>query len=346
MRLLAGAISAAGLPAVLDGSPGLRRRPMNRIIFPLRAMGVRLEAVDGFAPLTFSTGDLPLSPPEQFLLNVPSAQVKTCLLLAGLSADRTVRILEPGPSRDHSERMLAAMGAAVRTGRTDGPGGELFYEVLMEPPAVLAPLQVKLPGDFSSAAFLIVAALITEGADILLQGVGLNPTRTGLLDALRAMGAKLAISAAGVEGDEPYGDIRIRHSRLRGTTVSGPLVVRMIDEFPAFAIAAAFAEGPTVVSEAGELRHKESDRIHSLCTQLHAIGIEAEELAGGFRIPGGAVPAGGVIHPGGDHRIAMALAVAGLGAAGPVSVGDSAIISESFPGFVAALQYLGAHIDP
>ena len=346
LRLLAGAIAATGLPAVLDGSPGLRRRPMNRIVLPLQAMGVRLASAGGCAPLTFDAGDLPLSPPDHFLLNVPSAQVKTCLLLAGLSADRPVRILEPGPSRDHSERMLGAQGAVIRTGPAESPDGAAVYEIVMEPPAALTPLRMKLPGDFSSAAFLIVAALITEGSDILLQGVGLNPTRTGLLDALATMGANLAVSPAGEEGGEPTGDIRVRHSRLTGTEVSGPLVVRMIDEFPALAVAAAFAQGPTLVSEAGELRNKESDRIRSLCTQLSAIGVTAEERPDGFRIPGAGLPTGGIVHPAGDHRIAMALAVAGLGAAGPVSVADAEIMDESFPSFVETLQLLGAQVDP
>jgi 3-phosphoshikimate 1-carboxyvinyltransferase len=159
------------------------------------------------------------------------------------------------------------------------------------------------------------------------------------------MGANLEISPAGDEGGEPIGNIRVRAGRLHGTTISGPLVVRMIDEFPAFAVAAAFAAGPSVVSEAGELRLKESDRIRALCTQLAAIGVPAEERPDGFRIPGGQVPRGGIIHPAGDHRIAMALAVAGLGAAGPVAVTDPEIITESFPGFAAALKALGANLD-
>jgi 3-phosphoshikimate 1-carboxyvinyltransferase len=345
LRLLAGAIAAAGLPAVLDGSAGLRGRPMNRIVLPLQSMGVRLASAGGCAPLTFAAGDLPLSPPEHFLLNVPSAQVKTCLLLAGLSADRPVRILEPGPSRDHSERMLRAQGAVIRTGPAKSPDGAPVYEIVMEPPAALSPLRIKLPGDFSSAAFLIVAALITEGSDILIQGVGLNPTRTGLLDALGTMGANLAVSPVREEGGEPTGDIRVRHSRLSGTEVSGTLVVRMIDEFPALAVAAAFAQGPTLVSEAGELRNKESDRIRSLCAQLSAIGVTAEERPDGFRIQGARLPTGGIVHPAGDHRIAMALAVAGLGAGGPVAVADPEIITESFPGFAAALEGLGANVD-
>ncbi|HUF37978.1 MAG TPA: 3-phosphoshikimate 1-carboxyvinyltransferase [Anaerolineales bacterium] len=346
LRLLAGAVAAAGLPAVLDGSAGLRARPMNRIVLPLMEMGARVAAVDGRPPLTFTGGRFPLTPPERFHLNVASAQVKTCLLLAGLSADRTIRIVEPGPSRDHSERMLKTMGAAIRSSRADEPNGNPLYLTEMEPPTALTPLRTALPGDFSSAAFLIAAALICKGSDILIEGVGINPTRTGMLDAMRAMGADITVSPSGEKGGEPFGDLRIRHSRLRGTTIDGPLVVRMIDEFPALAIVAAFAEGPTLISGAEELRHKESDRIRSLCSQLRAIGIPAEEKPDGFLVPGGSVPSGGVVRPFGDHRIAMAFAVAGLGAGGLVAIAEPEVMDESFPGFIQTLLDLGARIDP
>jgi 3-phosphoshikimate 1-carboxyvinyltransferase len=241
--------------------------------------------------------------------------------------------------------MLRAMGVQVDSRILPGFDGTVQFETVLQPAARLNPLRMSLPGDFSSAAFLVVAALICEGSDIVLEGVGLNPTRTGLLDALRAMGANLEISETGEAGGEPCGDIRVRHSRLSGTTISGPLVVRMIDEFPALAVAAVFADGPTVVSGAGELRYKESDRIRALCTQLRSIGVEAQERPDGFILPGGSRPSGGAVHPAGDHRIAMAFAVAGLGASGPVTVSEAEIIAESYPGFVETLQRLGAKVE-
>ena len=197
---------------------------------------------------------------------------------------------------------------------------------------------------FSSAAFLIVAALISPGSEIHLRGVGLNPTRTGLLDALRAMGADIQVSGEVLRSDEPVGDLAVRSSDLQGTMISGPLVVRMIDEFPAFAVAAAFARGRTVVCDAGELRHKESDRIAALCAQLRLLGADARETQDGFVIPGTGKLAGGEAHSCGDHRLAMALSVAGLAAESPVTVEGAEMTGESFPGFVETLQDLGANI--
>lgn len=355
LRLLAGVLAAANLDAILDGSPGLRRRPMDRIVEPLRAMGINVEATDGnFAPLTFRKSNKSAnqqtskptnhSPNHQILLPVASAQVKTCLLLAALAADHPITIIEPGPSRDHTERMLASMGVEIVNSQLSID--DCQYSTTLTPPtAPLSSLHLTIPGDISAAAFLIVAALITPGSEITIQGVGLNPTRTGLLDALTAMGADIRITNHASQSGEPVGDLTVRHSPLHGTEVSGSLVVRMIDEFPAFAVAAAYADGATVVREATELRHKESDRISVLCEQLRAVGVEIEEMPDGFTLPGNTIPRGGIINPHGDHRLAMSLAIAGLGAQGPIAIQNPNIIHESYPEFQETLEGLGAQID-
>ncbi len=345
MRLLAGGLSAAGVAAVLDGTPGLRRRPMERIVEPLRQMGVPIEASQGCAPLFLRPAQFPLNAID-FTLPVASAQVKSCLLLAALAATSESRLREPGPSRDHSERMLRKMGVCIESSAGETQAG-YFYETRLNPPqdSRLKPLQMTIPGDFSAAAFLIVAALITPGSEIHLEGVGLNPTRTGLLDALRAMGGDIQAANLRESGGEPLGDLTIRHSQMQGTQVGGPLVVRMIDEFPAFAIAAAYADGATSVREAEELRYKESDRISALCLELSQLGVEVEEFKDGFQIRGGKPVAGGEVDSRGDHRLAMALALAGLGAKAPVRVRNAEVVAESFPDFVGQLAALGACLD-
>jgi 3-phosphoshikimate 1-carboxyvinyltransferase len=339
IRLLAGAVAAAGIDVTLDGSAGLRRRPMNRIAEPLRQMGVKITtAANAGAPLHLH-GRLPDQPLRavDYSLPVASAQVKSCLLLAALGAEAPVTIREPGPSRDHTERMLRAMGVRVET-LPD-------HAVTLHPPTgPLQPLRLQLAGDISAAAFLIVAALITPGSEILIRDVGLNPTRTGILDALRAMGADIRTGNLREWSGEPVGDLTVCHSPLRATTVSGDLVVRMIDEFPVFAVAAARADGTTEVREASELRHKESDRISAVANELRAIGVAIEPLPDGFRITGGIV-AGGLVNPHGDHRIAMSCAVAGLVARQPVKIHGAEIMNESFPAFCETLTALGAHVN-
>ena len=329
-RLLAGAVAGAGVPCVLDGSEGLRKRPMGRIVEPLRAMGADVEAVDGHAPLTFRPAPLH---PLAYALPVASAQVKSCLILAALSADGPCAISEPGPSRDHTERMLAAMGAAIRT--LDPPA---HGAVVLPQTAPLRPLDLELPGDISSAAFLLVAATILPGSDLTLRQVGVNPTRTGILDALRAMGADITAANAATLAGEPVADLRVRAAPLRATDVSGDLVVRMIDEFPAFMIAAACAQGRTVVRDAAELRAKESDRIAIMARALRAIGVRVEEFPDGFAIDGtGAIAGGATLDAHGDHRVAMSLALAGLVAREPVAIGGFGILAESFPDFPRVL---------
>lgn len=336
-RLLAGAMAAAGVGVTLDGSAGLRRRPMDRIVSPLREMGVEIAcAANDCAPLTLA----PRLPAQRlhaasFRLPVASAQVKSCLVLAALAADAPVLIHEPGPSRDHTERMLAAMGARLEVDAAQ-------HTVRVHPLcALLRPLRIELPGDFSAAAFLMVAALIVPGSDVVIRNVGLNPTRTGLLDALRAMGGDITVENARAVSGEPAGDLRVRASALRGVVVAGDLVVRMIDEFPAFTVAAAVAHGETTVRDAAELRHKESDRIAQQCAELRKLGVNVTETDDGFTIHGGCL-GGGTVDAHGDHRIAMSMAIAGLVAGRPVLVQGAEIVDESFPGFAAVLHSIGA----
>lgn len=346
LRMLAGLLAAAGIPAVLDGSPGLRRRPMGRVVEPLRQMGAPIEAAPGgVAPL--SLGRRPAGAPLRGIrhqLPVASAQVKTALLLAALAARGPTTLLEPGPSRDHSERLLAHLGVRIEAGAVGKTGYPA--SITLHPPRLpLPPLRLRLPGDISSAAFLIVAAAITPGSRITLRQVGLNPTRTGLLDALQAMGADLRVEGKGLRHNEPIGDITVTARPLRGTLVSGHLATRAIDEFPALAAAAAFASGVTSIRDAAELRYKESDRISALCGEFSALKAAIEERADGFEISGGAPPRGGAAHAHGDHRLAMALALLGLAASEPVVVHGAEALRESFPGFVETLQALGAQAE-
>ena len=347
LRLLAGALAAAGIPAVLDGSPGLRRRPMDRIVLPLQRMGVPIVAAEnGGAPLwlTARDKDHPLHN-IQYTLPVASAQVKSCLLLAALAANGTSTLFEPGPSRDHTENMLANMGVDVTNRKLEVEASPIYATRLTPPTTPLKPLSFTIPGDISAAAFLIVAALITPGSHLILTNVGLNATRTGLLDALQAMGADLQVEILTHEGGEPAGKITIRYRPLKAIEVNGPLVVRMIDEFPIFAVAAAFASGITIVHDAQELRLKESDRIAAICQELGRIGVDIQETTDGFFINGGTPPRGGEVESHGDHRLAMSLAVAGLASQNPVSVQGAEMTAESFPDFIPVLKSLGCNIQ-
>lgn len=338
LRLLAGALAAWGVEAILDGSPGLRRRPMQRIIEPLQRMGAAIDSADGCAPLKIHPRHAPLHSAE-LVMSVASAQVKSCILLAGLGADGELTVTEPGPSRDHTERMLRALGVSVET-----QAANRITHMRCEPNRSLPPLKTRLPGDMSSAAFLISAALITNESEITLHGVGLNPTRTGLLDTLVEMGANIRMLNESQISGEPVGDLVIRSSRLRAADVGGERVVRMIDEFPVFSAVAAYASGMTRVGDAIELRHKESDRISALGQELRKIGVQFEETLDGFVIEGGGEVSGGVVESHGDHRLAMSLAVAGLAAQGEVHVQGARILAESFPEFVQVLNALGADL--
>ncbi len=344
MRLLAGALTAANIPAILTGSEGLCHRPMMRIVDPLRAAGAMIEATpEGTAPLILQKRSPKQSiSGEMHSLAIASAQVKTAILLAALAGNSPTLVVEPALSRDHTERMLSAMGVEIEEAMVNGT-----HTVRLSPPkdGNLAPLTIRIPGDFSSAAFLIVAALITPASDILIKDVGLNPTRTGLLDILLSMGADIQILNHQEIGQEPVGDLHVRHSQLQGARISGDQVVKMIDEIPVFAIAGAYAVGETQVTEAEELRYKESDRISSICAMLQKTGVNIEEQMDGFMITNHENPLGGVMEPHSDHRLAMSLAVSGLAARGTTTINEAEIFMESYPQFVEDLRSLGADIS-
>ena len=325
IRLLAGAVAGTRSSAVLDGSEGLRKRPMDRIAEPLRLMGADVVTTDGRAPIAISPAPLH---GMDYTLPVASAQVKSCLELAALGADAPVTLHEPGPSRDHSARMLRAMGATVIS---DGLTETIY------PATSLKPLDGTLPGDISSAAFLLAAAAIVPGSRVTFADVGLNPTRTGVLDILSSMGAHISTANEHVEFGEPIGDITLESAPLHGVEIAGDLVVRSIDEFPALAAVAAFAEGVTVVRGAEELRYKETDRIAAIVAQLGALGVKVEERPDGFTVWGGTLT-GGTARANGDHRLAMSMAVCGLRA--PVVVEGAEILNESFPEFEPLLSSL------
>jgi 3-phosphoshikimate 1-carboxyvinyltransferase len=331
LRLLPGWL--AGQPEgswTLDGDDSIRRRPVDRVAAPLGLMGARLRAREErlppleieAAPLHGITYELP----------VASAQVKSCVLFAGLLATGETRVIEPLPTRDHTERMLAAAGARV------GREGDV---VVIEPAERLEPGRIVVPADFSSAAFFIVAATIVPGSDILLHDVGLNPTRTGLLTILDRMGATgIEVIPKGEEGGEPIGDIRVGYSGLQGCEVGGADVPLAIDELPLVALAACFATGTTTIRDAAELRRKESDRIATVSAALRALGGTVEPTADGMAIEGGGGLRGGAIDSHGDHRIAMLGAIAGAASRDGVEVADMGAAEVSYPGFEADLVSL------
>jgi 3-phosphoshikimate 1-carboxyvinyltransferase len=331
LRLLPGWL--AGQPEgswTLDGDDSIRRRPVDRVAEPLRQMGARLSARDDrLPPLEIEAAPLHGIAYE---LPVASAQVKSCVLFAALLAEGETRVVEPLPTRDHSERMLSAAGAEIsRDGTT----------VVVAPAERLEPGRIVVPADFSSAAFFIVAATIVPGSDLLLHGVGLNPTRTGLLTILRRMGADaIEITEKGDQGGEPIGDIRVGHSELRGCEVGGADVPLAIDELPLVALAACFAEGTTTIRDAAELRRKESDRIATVTDALRALGGAAEPTEDGMGIEGGGGLRGGTIESHGDHRIAMLGAIAGAASREGVEVTDMAAAEVSYPGFEGDLVSL------
>ena len=331
IRLLAGALAGTGSSATLDGSEGLRKRPMNRIADPLRALGATIETTDGRAPMTFTAAPDGLRTLD-YAVPVASAQVLSCLQIAALGAASPCRFTVPGPVRDHTVRMLTSMGATM----TDKDN---VSTVTPLDGAALRPLDATLPGDISSAAFLFVAAALVPGSRVTITGIGVNETRTGILDVLAQMGAVVTRANEHLEMGEPVADVTVAAAPLRAVSIAGDLVVRSIDEFPALAAAAAFAEGRTVVREAKELRFKETDRIAAIVTQLRALGAEVEEFDDGFAVQGGTLT-GGTARANGDHRLAMSMALCGLRA--PVTVEGAEILNESFPSFVPTLKSLGA----
>ena len=323
MRLLAGVLAGQAFDSRLTGDASLSARPMGRVIEPLQRMGARIEASDGGRPPLHVHGRQVLQGID-YALPVASAQVKSALLLAGLYARGTTTVREPHPTRDYTERMLAAFGWPVRfePGHASLDGGHR-----------LCATEVHVPADFSSAAFFIVAATVVPGSELRLPAVGMNPRRIGLLHVLRAMGADITQHDPRTSGGEPVADLLVRHAPLHGIEVPEAWVPDMIDEFPALFVAAAAARGRTVVRGAAELRVKESDRIAAMAHGLRALGVSVDEAPDGAAIEGGRLR-GGRIDSRGDHRIAMSFAVAAQLADAPVAINDVANVATSFPGFV------------
>jgi 3-phosphoshikimate 1-carboxyvinyltransferase len=320
LRILAGALAGRPFRSVLTGDASLRRRPVERVAAPLRALGATAHGTDGRPPLVIEGGRLRGITWE---LEVPSAQVKTAVLLAGLQAEGTTTVREKAASRDHTERMLPVFGVAVER---QGPA------VSVRGGSRLEAAPVDVPGDVSSAAFLIVAALTCPSSEVRVDDVLLNPGRTAFLDVLRRMGARLETGLVR-ESPEPVGFIVARTSELRGTTIGGAEVPALIDEVPALAVAAAHAQGTTTITGAGELRVKESDRIAALDEGLRLLGARVEALPDGLVIEGGRSLRGAAVRSHGDHRIAMAMAVAGLAAEGETTIEEAESASVSFPEF-------------
>lgn len=323
MRLMSGLLAGQDFFSVLTGDKYLRKRPMKRVVTPLAAMGARIWGRDGGerAPLAIQGGGLN---PTSYDSPVASAQVKSAVLLAGLSVDGETRVTEPHLSRDHSERMLTYFGADVRpfdggvsiTGRPRLEGRE-----------------VVVPGDVSSAAFFMVAGLVTPGAELLIRNVGINPTRSGIIDILTAMGGQLELLDMREESGEPVADVMVRHSALKGIDIHGDMVPRAIDEFPVVSVAAALAEGTTIIRDAEELRVKETDRIAAMVSELGKLGANVTARPDGMEIVGVEQLTGGNVMSHGDHRIAMSMAVAALSAKDDVTIDDTGCTETSFPGF-------------
>jgi 3-phosphoshikimate 1-carboxyvinyltransferase len=340
LRLLAGALAAHPFFAVLTGDRSLCGRPMERIIRPLEAMGARFESRQGMrAPLAVRGAVLRGLDYDNI---TGSAQVKSAVLLAGLGLkEGRVRVFESRPSRDHTERMLDWMGAPLQRSGSRGKGDALSpYTITLGSGALLEGREWRVPGDISAALFLLVAAAITPGSCATVEGVGLNPTRTGALDVLRRMGARLEVRPDEDAGPEPTGSITIEYGPLRAVEVGGAEVPRLIDEVPVLAVAAACAEGVSHFAEVGELRVKESDRVRSICCLLRALGVVVDEEPDGFRVHGGRGLRGGRVESHDDHRIAMSALVAACAAEGIVSVDSLAMVETSDPWFLARLAAL------
>ncbi len=328
IRLLLGVLAGQDFPAVITGDESIKQRPMKRVVDPLKKMGAVIRGRDdgNFAPIEIKGGNLSAI---DHVLPVASAQIKSCLMLAALFAGGTTKLTEPAASRDHTERMFGYFGI---------PFSKEGNKIEINSPGAIKPRDLSIPGDISSAAFFIVAALIVPNSSLLIKDVGLNPTRTGILDVLRKMGAKIEVRGARDIFGESRGDIFVESSKLSGVKVGGALIPRIIDEIPVLSVAAAYAEGTTVISDARELKIKESDRIKTTAEELKKMGIHIEEKDDGLEIEGGHPLKGAVCESHGDHRIAMSLAVAALAAGGEMTVKNSECINTSFPGFTDLLK--------
>ncbi len=333
MRLFAGLLAGQRVPATLSGDESLSRRPMKRVITPLSMMGASISSESGTPPLTIGNTDELRG--LNYTLPVASAQVKSALLLAGLHARGETYLVEPGVSRDHTERMLRTMGASLMAEdlRIRLPGEQS-----------LTAADISVPADLSSAAFLLLAALLAEDAEITVRGVGVNPTRTGVIEILREMGGNIRVENPRMMGEEPVADLIATSSALRAVTVPAESVSLAIDEFPVIFVAAAAAEGISRFHGLEELRVKESDRVTAMVQGLRALGVTANETADGAEVLGGPL-GGGHVDSQGDHRIAMAFAVAAAGAAEPVRITNVAAVDTSFPGFLDTLRSAGLGIS-
>ena len=329
MRLMAGLLAGQRFFSVLSGDQYLRKRPMARIVEPLRRMGAIIDGRSQakLAPLSIRGGALK---PIEYTSPVASAQVKSALLLAGLYASGATSVSEPSKSRDHTERLFRFFGLDVKEEGTTVTiaGGQ----------RLLARGPLDIPADISSAAFFIVAASIVPGSDVTIKNVGVNPTRTGVIDVLLQMGADITLDNQREQAGEPVADIRVRFRKLKGVRINGNLIPRAIDEIPILAVAASYASGKTVIKDAAELRVKESDRISTMATELRKMGVNVSELPDGMEIMGRDMLDGAVCESNGDHRIAMSMAVAGLAARGDTVVRDIGWIDTSFPGFERILR--------
>lgn len=339
-RLIAGVAAGHPVRAIIDGDASLRRRPMARIAEPLSQMGAEFDcAPGGRLPMVVRGAETPM--PIHYRMPMASAQVKSAILFAGLTAPGETAVIEPAPTRDHSERMMRAFGADI--GISEEPGGRRI-RLAGEPE--LAPRDIEIAGDPSSAAFPLAAALTVPGSGVAIRGVGLNPLRTGFLETLADMGADLRVEARGERGGEPFGDVTARYSRLTGAVAPAERAPRTIDEYPILAAAAACAEGESRFEGLGELRHKESDRLAAIAEGLAAVGAEARVEGDALVVAGrGRPPPGGArVVARGDHRIAMAFLTLGLASERPIGIDDDSSIGTSFPGFAETMRGLGAAI--
>jgi 3-phosphoshikimate 1-carboxyvinyltransferase len=341
-RLLLGLLATHPITAFVTGDASLRRRPMGRVVEPLSRFGARFLTREGARlPLAVSGANNPV--PIEYRLPVASAQVKSAVLLAGLNTAGSTTVVEPQPTRDHTERMLRHFGAEVSISPAEGSGRRITVEGFPE----LAAAPITVPGDPSSAAFPLIAALIVSGSEVIVEGVGINPLRTGFLECLREMGADIVVLNRREEGGEPVGDIRVRAGTLSGADIPAERAPRMIDEYPILAVAAAYARGRTVMRGLAELRVKESDRLSAIAAGLDSCGVrvavDGDDLL--FEGDGGPPKGGALIETRLDHRIAMAFLVLGLGARQPVRIDDVSPIATSFPGFIGLMTRLGATIE-
>lgn len=328
-RLLCGILAGQSFSSTLSGDASIQKRPMGRVIKPLREMGARIEGKsDNYCPLRLHPSELC---GLEYRLPVASAQLKSAILLAGLYAEGQTTVIEPAPSRDHTERMFRTLGVEIET------CGNL---ITLDPPEDLYAVDIAVPGDISSAAFFLAAGAIVPGSELTIRNVGVNPTRTGVLDVLRKMGAD--ITESHTCGDaEPVCDLTVKHSELHGIEIGGSIIPRLIDELPVIAVAASFAEGVTIIRDAQELKVKESNRIAAMVTELVKAGVDVEETEDGMIIRGGKRPRGAAFETYQDHRIAMSLAVLGLAADGPSLIAEPEVVAISYPGFFDTLAKLG-----